>query len=27
MKDFLKKLVSIPGGSGFEEDVAKEMFR
>ena len=27
MKDFLKTLVSIPGGSGFEEDVAKEMFR
>lgn len=27
MKDFLKKLVAIPGGSGFEEDVAREMFR
>jgi len=27
MEDFLKKLVSIPGGSGFEEDVGKEMFR
>jgi endoglucanase len=27
MEDFLKKLVSIPGGSGFEEEVAKEMFR
>ncbi|MFQ5841559.1 MAG: M42 family peptidase, partial [Thermodesulfobacteriota bacterium] len=27
MEDFLKKLVFIPGGSGFEEDVAKEMFR
>ena len=27
MKDFLKKLVSIPGGSGFEEEVAREMFR
>ena len=27
MKEFLKKLVSIPGGSGFEEEVAKEMFR
>lgn len=27
MEDFLKKLVSIPGGSGFEEGVAKEMFR
>jgi endoglucanase len=26
MEDFLKKLVSIPGGSGFEEDVGKEMF-
>jgi putative aminopeptidase FrvX len=27
MKDFLKALVSIPGGSGFEEDVAGEMLR
>jgi len=27
MRDLLKKLVSIPGGSGFEEDVAREMFR
>lgn len=27
MKEFLKKLVSIPGGSGFEEEVAREMFR
>jgi endoglucanase len=27
MEGFLRKLVSIPGGSGFEEDVAKEMFR
>jgi endoglucanase len=27
MKDFLKTLVSIPGGSGFEEEVARKMFR
>jgi len=27
MRDFLKTLVSIPGGSGFEEDVAREMLR
>jgi putative aminopeptidase FrvX len=27
MRDFLKKLVFIPGGSGFEEEVAKEMFQ
>jgi endoglucanase len=27
IEGFLRKLVSIPGGSGFEEDVAKEMFR
>lgn len=27
MKDFLEVLVSIPVGSGFEEEVAREMFR
>jgi hypothetical protein len=27
MEDFLKVLVSIPEGSGFEEELAREMFR
>jgi putative aminopeptidase FrvX len=27
MKDFLRELASIPGGTGFDDDVAKEMLR